>query len=240
MRIRSATPHDLDAVARLLTQVFLSDPLMKAMVAPAPDPGAALDHLHRVELSAHYLSADPDRRLGAQVDLAVAGPQEAHAIATGWNESLENDMIRTHDGELLLGVTLWDPPGATDPAGPLGPGEWPPTGLDLGLLGGAWDLVLLDGAQCEAARPTASHWYLYMIAVSPLARGKGVGSALLRQGLGRVDADGTAAHLESTTPASRRLYALHGFRQVAELTAAPLPTYWAMTRPAGHRRDDQD
>ncbi|WP_172192326.1 GNAT family N-acetyltransferase [Actinomyces faecalis] len=211
MRIRPATPDDLDAVAWLLTEVFAQDPLMSAIVAPAPDPRAALDHLHHVELASHYLSADPDRRLGARVDLAVEGEGEA---------------------ERLVGTMLWDPPADGDPAGPLGPGQEPPEGLDLSLLGGAWDLVLLDGAQCEAQRPTEPHWYAYMIAVLPQARGTGTGTALLRHGLERVDADGLPAHLESTTPASRRLYERLGYREVAELSTPPLPTYWAMTRPA--------
>lgn len=223
MRIRPARPDDLDAVAHLLTDVFATDPLMQAIAEPAPDPLAALDHVHRVELADHYLSPDPARRLGAQVDLAVVDAAE-----------LDGDAIRTADGEeALLGVTLWDPPSAagSDPVGPLGPGDQPPAGLDMDLLGGAWERVELDTAQCEAVRPREPHWYLYMIAVSPLARGRGVGSALLRHGLERVDADALPAHLESTTPASRRLYERHGFRQVAELGAAPLPVYWAMTRP---------
>ena len=71
-----------------------------------------------------------------------------------------------------------------------------------------------------------------MIAVVPLARGMGTGSTLLRRGLDRVDADGMAAHLESTTPGSRRLYERLGFKRVAVLDAPPLPAYWAMTRPA--------
>lgn len=44
-RIRTAAPEDLEAVADLLTDVFLPDPLMSAIVAAAPDPRAALDHL---------------------------------------------------------------------------------------------------------------------------------------------------------------------------------------------------
>ena len=211
MRIRPATPADLDAVATLLTSVFMEDPLMSAIVAPAADPRAALDHLHRVELADHYLSADPARCLGARVDLAVQD---------------EGDQER------VLGTMLWDPPADGDPAGPLGPGDTLPEGLDLDLLGEAWDLVLLDGAQCEAQRPSEPHWYAYMIAVSPDARGTGTGTALFRHGLERVDADGLPAHLESTTAASRRLYERLGYREVAELSTAPLPTYWAMTRPA--------
>ena len=124
-----------------------------------------------------------------------------------------------------------------DVAGPLGLAGALPPGLDLGLLGGAWELCLLNNRTCEAHRPPTPHWYLYMIAVAPEARGTGTGSALLRHGLERVDADGVPAHLESTSPGSRRLYERLGFEQVAVLDAPPLPSaYWAMTRPANDHR----
>ncbi|MGK2348375.1 GNAT family N-acetyltransferase [Actinomyces sp. W5033] len=214
--IRPGTPADLEAVTALLTDVFLTDPLMGAIAAAAPHARRALEHLHRVELADHYLCADPSRRADAVVDLAVG---------TG-----------AHGQERLLGATLWDAPVPAeedgDPAGPLGPGNEVPAGLDLEVLGGAWDLVLLDGAQCEAARPAQPHWYLYMVAVAAHARGTGTGTALLRHGLRRVDAQGATAHLESTSPGSRRLYERLGFHQTAVLDQEPLPAYWAMTRPA--------
>ena len=207
--LRAAGPDDLDAVVDLLTGVFLDDPLMSAIAAAAPDPRAALGHLHRVELAAHYLAADPAARADSRVDLAVDATS----------------------GE-PLGVALWDAPSSTDVVGPLGPGSEPPPGLDLDLLGGAWELCLADAAQCEAHRPAEPHWYLYMVAVAPAARGRGIGGRLLGHGLKRVDAEGLPAHLESTTPGSRRLYERFGFRQVAELAGSGLPVYWAMTRPA--------
>ena len=206
--LRAAGPDDLDAVVDLLTGVFLDDPLMSAIAAAAPDPRAALGHLHRVELAAHYLAADPAVRADSRVDLAVDATS----------------------GE-PLGVALWDAPSSTDVVGPLGPGSEPPPGLDLDLLGGAWELCLADAAQCEAHRPAEPHWYLYMVAVAPAARGRGIGGRLLGHGLKRVDAEGLPAHLESTTPGSRRLYERFGFRQVAELAGSGLPVYWAMTRP---------
>lgn len=213
--LRAAGPCDLDAVVDLLTGVFLDDPLMSAIAAAAPEPRAALGHLHRVELAAHYLAADPAARADSRVDLAV--------------DAASGDP---------LGVALWDAPSSTDVVGPLGPGNEPPPGLDLDLLGGAWELCLLDAAQCEAHRPAEPHWYLYMVAVAPAARGRGIGGRLLGHGLKRVDAEGLPAHLESTTPGSRRLYERFGFRQVAELAGSGLPVYWAMTRPArtGGRR----
>ena len=207
--LRAAGPDDLDAVVDLLTGVFLDDPLMSAIAAAAPEPRAALGHLHRVELAAHYLAADPAARADSRVDLAVDAAS----------------------GE-PLGVALWDAPSSTDVVGPLGPGSEPPPGLDLDLLGGAWELCLADAAQCEAHRPAEPHWYLYMVAVAPAARGRGIGGRLLGHGLKRVDAEGLPAHLESTTPGSRRLYERFGFRQVAELAGSGLPVYWAMTRPA--------
>ena len=207
--LRAAGPGDLDAVVDLLTGVFLDDPLMSAIAAAAPEPRAALGPLHRVELAAHYLAADPTARADSRVDLAV--------------DAASGDP---------LGVALWDAPSSTDVVGPLGPGNEPPPGLDLDLLSGAWELCLADAAQCEAHRPAEPHWYLYMVAVAPAARGRGIGGRLLGHGLKRVDAEGLPAHLESTTPGSRRLYERFGFRQVAELAGSGLPVYWAMTRPA--------
>lgn len=207
--LRAAGPGDLDAVVDLLTGVFLDDPLMSAIAAAAPEPRAALGHLHQVELAAHYLAADPTARADSRVDLAV--------------DAASGDP---------LGMALWDAPSSADVVGPLGPGNEPPPGLDLDLLGGAWELCLADAAQCEAHRPAEPHWYLYMVAVAPAARGRGIGGRLLGHGLKRVDAEGLPAHLESTTPGSRRLYERFGFRQVAELAGSGLPVYWAMTRPA--------
>ncbi|CED92690.1 GNAT family N-acetyltransferase [Actinomyces succiniciruminis] len=213
--IRPGGTADLDAVAKLLTEVFTADPLMHTIAARAPKPVAALGHLHRCELTAHYLSPDASQRAGAHVDLAVADAGTPN--------------------ERLLGVALWDAPAQGRHAtGPFG--SEPLDGVDLDLLGGAWELVLLDAAQCEAAQPPQPYWYLYMLAVAPGARGSGVGTALLRHGLERVDADGVAAHLESTTPASRRLYERLGFSLAATLDAPPLPVYWALTRPARPRR----
>ena len=56
--IRVAGPDDLDAVAALLTEAFLPDPIMSAITAAAPDPQRALTHLHHVKLASHYLSTD--------------------------------------------------------------------------------------------------------------------------------------------------------------------------------------
>ena len=154
----------------------------------------------------------------------------------------------TAKGDTTMGRTV--PDTATDASAPelraAGPGDLDAV-VDL-LTGVFLDDPLMSAiaaaapdpraAQCEAHRPAEPHWYLYMVAVAPAARGRGIGGRLLGHGLKRVDAEGLPAHLESTTPGSRRLYERFGFRQVAELAGSGLPVYWAMTRPArtGGRR----
>ena len=88
--------------------------LWKRVAAAAPEPRAALGHLHRVELAAHYLAADPAARADSRVDLAV--------------DAASGDP---------LGVALWDASLLADVVEPLGPGNEPPPGLDPNLLGRA-------------------------------------------------------------------------------------------------------
>ncbi|WP_244963270.1 GNAT family N-acetyltransferase [Actinomyces trachealis] len=208
--IRQAGPVDLLPLASLLTEVFSADPLMQAITGPAPDPLAALRHLLDFELTGHYLS-----------------PKAPTTV----------DVVTDHTGRILA-AALWDNPirvGAK-PAGPLGIGGEPgsvPAGIDHAIMGPAWDLCLLDGRLCETVRPLAPHWHLQMIAVAPSLQGLGLGSRLLTHGLARADAEALPAHLESTTPKSKRLYERHGFQEVAELGPCdPLPRYWALIRPA--------
>ncbi|GAA1580712.1 hypothetical protein GCM10009678_74270 [Actinomadura kijaniata] len=81
-----------------------------------------------------------------------------------------------------------------------------------------------------AARPTSPHWYLADIAVDDRARGLGVGSALLAHRLAAIDRQCLPAHLEATTPHSRRLYTRFGFQETARVDIPSSPA--AMTRPA--------
>lgn len=66
--------------------------------------------------------------------------------------------------------------------------------------------------------------------MAPAARGRGVGSALLRHRLARIDGalpgrPGAPAHLEAKTAASRALHERHGFRlpEMLDLTADGYP-----------------
>lgn len=74
----------------------------------------------------------------------------------------------------------------------------------------------------ESYRPADRHWYLHDVATDAAARGRGVGTALLEFRLDAVDrTDPAPVFLESTTPASRRLYSRMGFTLLAELDTVP-------------------
>lgn len=55
-----------------------------------------------------------------------------------------------------------------------------------------------------------------MIATAPEFQGQGAGSALIRWGLARADAEGLDAYLESS-PDALSLYRKHGFEEVGHL-----------------------
>lgn len=81
-------------------------------------------------------------------------------------------------------------------------------------------------------RLPADVWYLSILGVDPTRHGAGLGSQLVRAGLGRVDADGRPAFVETFNPRSVPFYERHGFVQTI---SADEPTtgrrYWLLLRP---------
>jgi ribosomal protein S18 acetylase RimI-like enzyme len=86
--------------------------------------------------------------------------------------------------------------------------------------------------QMGAFHPSEPHWYLPMIGVDPTEQGRGYGSALLRRGLARCDANGLPAYLESTNPRNVPLYERFGFKVVGEIKTRTSPVIIPMVRPA--------
>ncbi|HEX9903351.1 MAG TPA: GNAT family N-acetyltransferase [Propylenella sp.] len=80
--------------------------------------------------------------------------------------------------------------------------------------------------------PREPHWYLPWMGVVPEAQGMELGSALLRIGLSRADADGLPAYLEATSRRNAALYARHGFKAIGVVEAPGYPQIIAMWRPA--------
>jgi ribosomal protein S18 acetylase RimI-like enzyme len=134
-------------------------------------------------------------------------------------------------GEPLLGVATWIPPTTDVPAPP----AWTVVGALVRLRGGFGRLVRYgrEAARLEQEVGAAASWRLGGIGVAPAAQGRGLGSALVRSGLERADADGRPVVLLTSNPVNLGFYERHGFEVAAErrLPAAG-PPGWAMVRPA--------
>ena len=84
--------------------------------------------------------------------------------------------------------------------------------------------------QMGAFHPSEPHWYLPMIGVNPTEQGRGIGSALLRKGLARCNADGLPAYLEATSLRNVSLYERFGFEAVGRIQTKTSPPISPMLR----------
>ncbi len=85
------------------------------------------------------------------------------------------------------------------------------------------------GARLTACHPAVPHAHLQFLGVSGAAQGQGIGSAILKETLGPLDASGTVGYLEASTERNVALYARHGFEVTNEF-ALPGLHFWCMTR----------
>jgi ribosomal protein S18 acetylase RimI-like enzyme len=128
----------------------------------------------------------------------------------------------------ILGAAVWEAPGGIPAHRTL---RQAPTFLRaLGIAGALRAATRLRAL--DRARPGLPHWRLAEVGVGAAARGLGVGSALLAHGLARVDADGSAAYLESSTARNRALYLRNGFAELGALTGLAGSRPVAMWRSA--------
>jgi ribosomal protein S18 acetylase RimI-like enzyme len=86
--------------------------------------------------------------------------------------------------------------------------------------------------EMAAYHPRNPHWYLPVIGTEPHFRRRGMGSALLRETLGRCDQEHMPAYLESSNPANAALYQRVGFEPLGVIRAGDSPPMVPMLRPA--------
>ena len=86
--------------------------------------------------------------------------------------------------------------------------------------------------QMDKYHPHDPHWYLAVVGADPSRQGQGLGSALIKEGLRRCDADGTIAYLESSNPKNVPLYERHGFEVIGVVQPDDYPPLYPMLRAA--------
>jgi len=168
-------------------------------------------------------AAEPTRRLRCNLH----GMRASLASAIRHGEALTATL-----DDRVAGGMIAVPPGAY----PL-PAPGPLRQLRC-LLGQGWRAATRWGEVFEALRahhPTAPHWYLGTLGVDPPCRRLGVGAALLRAWIERVDGSGTPAYLETDRESNLSFYERVGFEAVGRIEVLGVPI-WRMQR-SGRDRD---
>jgi GNAT superfamily N-acetyltransferase len=135
------------------------------------------------------------------------------------------EVLTTPDRE---GAALWKPPG-----------KWKLS--NAAILRSLPELLRAFGTRLpasleverkvESQHPKAPHWYLAVIGTDPVAQGRGVGAALIRQITDRCDQSGLPAYLESSKADNVPYYERFGFRVTGETVLGnDGPTIWFMWR----------
>ena len=134
-------------------------------------------------------------------------------------------------GERIVGVTGVAPPGTCQPTSTQRL-RMAPAVLALGPVKTGRVVRWVDTwAKRDPAEP---HAHLGPLAVDAHLQGRGIGSRILAEHCGRLDAQATLGYLETDKPENVRLYERFGFLVVAEAPVLGVPN-WFMRREAGHR-----
>jgi ribosomal protein S18 acetylase RimI-like enzyme len=140
---------------------------------------------------------------------------------------LPHDQVFVDEG--LQSVALWAPPG-----------RWRlPVRTQLRMAPGMVrafgprrvPLLVRGLTAIEEHHPDhVAHWHLGILGTDPAHQGRGLASSVMAPVLGRCDADGVPAYLESSKHANIAFYRRHGFEVVNEISLPDGPTIWGMWR----------
>jgi len=122
-----------------------------------------------------------------------------------------------HVTDAFLGGSLWLPPGVAPD------GDALETLFKDTIAEPKRSEIFSVLEQMGAAHPEEPHWHLAFLGVDPTQQGKGIGAALLRYALARIDEEGLHGYLESSNPANISLYRRHGFEVIREIRVGDSP-----------------
>ncbi|KAI0685985.1 hypothetical protein C8T65DRAFT_712458 [Cerioporus squamosus] len=210
--VRVAQPSDHPASIRVLTRAFAKDPAMNWY-------GGVKEQVEDIDSPATPKAKRTLRNLGwfqgALLRLTVLVKGVVTVVVVPRTDNKDESQASTRKGkesdsskEEVVAVSLWLPPGKTLDVGPI-------TVLRSGLL----KRVLLEFSPAVERsleksfkaheRERLDSWHLLAVVVDPNHQGKGYSTMLMDEGFRR--ASPKPVHLEATTPASRDIYAHHGF-----------------------------
>jgi len=138
-------------------------------------------------------------------------------------------VTESNDG---MAVAIWMPPGRSITGGGM---------IRCGMLAVPFGVGFRPFARFMGANDVMGkfhkkyvpepHWYLLIVGVDPSLQGRGLGSALVKEGLTRADEANCPCYLETSEERNLAFYERHGFVVVG---TAPLgnggPPGWAMRR----------
>jgi ribosomal protein S18 acetylase RimI-like enzyme len=130
-------------------------------------------------------------------------------------EALRYPWVLRTDG--FEAVSVWIPPDGTEFSAET---EARLPSLLAGLVGARADEVGELIRRFGDAHPRREpHYYLSLLGTADAHRGRGLGMALLRENLARIDAEKMPSYLESSNPQNNRLYESLGFVTVVSFRA---------------------
>lgn len=116
-----------------------------------------------------------------------------------------------YDGDELIGVAVWDPPGCSKPTATHLIRSLPTI---LPTLGTRLTVALKVRRAVDAAHPQQPHWYMCLLATEPQSQRSGTARALLAHGHARCDSKGEAAFGAATGSHMRPFYRALGYRDI--------------------------
>jgi len=133
----------------------------------------------------------------------------------------------------VIGVAVWLRPGGF-PLPPLSQLRQIPLGLQA-LRGHRQTFRRGKSFQQHIVKlhPRTPHWYLWSLTVAPEWQHRGVGTALVRDGLHRADSEQVGVHLETQNPDNLHFYERFGFAHSHTIQPTPdSASIYGMWRPA--------
>ena len=191
-----------------------------------PDAVGALARAFDDDAVSVSLWPDPARRARALTAFMTIPVADAYA---------HGNVTVIRDDRDVVAVAAWLPPGKF-PLSPLRRARaMPRIGRVAMADRGAMRRFARFGTNIDAAFPDDRPAYLAVVGVVPERQGSGLGTAVLRPGLGLCDQTGSDAYLETANARAVPLYERLGFTVLSEGDALlpDGPTHWRMRRPAG-------